>query len=225
MALEKVIPDPPGYDAPGYKPRSHSRHLTYASLIADLERNLPTLEGRVIDVGCGVQPYRRFLGPKVTEHVGVDRLGAFAQPDLEGDALNLPVPDASFDAALSTQVLEHVPQPQLALKELARVLRPGGTLILTCPGTWPHHEQPYDFYRYTRFGLEYLLQDAGFQIIELKAQGGTWATIGQMICLEVTRWPLRSIWIPLINSLAAFLDKRPARQELALNWFVRAVRK
>lgn len=225
MSLTKVIELPEGYDLPGYKSLSHSRYLTYQTLIADLEEQLATLEGKVIDVGCGVQPYRRFLGPKVTEHVGVDRLGAFAQPDLEGDALNLPVPDGSFDAALSTQVLEHVPDPTLALKELARVLRPGGTLILTCPGTWPHHEEPYDFYRYTRFGLEHLLAGAGFRVVELKPQGGTWATIGQMICLEITRWPLRFIWVPLVNKLAAFLDKRPARQELALNWFVRAVRK
>lgn len=224
MALEKIITLPDGYDPPGYKPRNHSRHLTYQSLIADLEEHLATLEGRVIDVGCGVQPYRRFLGPQVTEHVGVDRLGAFAQPDLEGDALHLPVPDGSFDAALSTQVLEHVPEPQLAMQELARVLRPGGTLILTCPGTWPHHEEPYDFYRYTRYGLEHLLKQSGFRIVELKAQGGTWATIGQMICLEVTRWPLRFLWVPLVNSVARYLDGRPTRQELALNWFVRAVR-
>lgn len=225
MGLDKVIELPPGYDPPGYKPRRHSCYLTYHTLIGDLEQQLATLQGRVIDVGCGVQPYRRFLGPGVTEHVGVDRLGAFAQPDLEGDALNLPVPDASFDAALSTQVLEHVPEPALALKELARVLRPGGTLVLTCPGTWPHHEQPYDYFRYTRFGLEHLLEQAGFVVVELKPLGGIWATIGQMICLEVTRWPLRSIWVPLVNSLAAALDKRPARQELALNWIVRATRK
>lgn len=225
MALNKLIELPNGYDPPDYKSVNHSRYLTYRWLIADLEEQLATLEGRIIDVGCGVQPHRRFLGPKVTEHVGVDRVGAFAQPDLEGDALNLPVPDASFDAALSTQVLEHVPDPALALKEIARVLRPGGTLVLTCPGTWPHHEEPYDFYRYTRFGLEHLLTQAGFRVVELKAQGGTWATIGQMICLEVTRWPLRFLWVPLVNRLAVLLEKRPARQELALNWFVRAVRR
>lgn len=224
MALNRVIALPPGYDPPGFKPRSHSRHLTYQRLIADLQEHLATLEGRVLDVGCGVQPYRAFLGPNVTEHVGIDRTGAFAQPDLEGDALNLPVPDACFDAALSTQVLEHVPDPQRALRELARVLRPGGTLILTCPGVWPHHEEPYDFYRYTRFGLEHLLKEAGFRIMELKAQGGFWATIGQMLCLEVTRWPLRWVWVPLVNTMAGLLDNRSTRQELALNWFVRAVR-
>lgn len=225
MGLDRVIDLPNGYDLPGYKPRNHSCHLTYQTLIPGLEQQLATLEGRVIDVGCGVQPYRRFLGPGVTEHVGVDRLGAFAQPDLVGDALNLPVPDGSFDAALSTQVLEHVPDPASALKELARVLRPGGTLILTCPGTWPHHEQPYDFFRFTRYGLEHLLEQAGFRVVEFKALGGIWATIGQMICLEVTRWPLRFIWVPLVNRLASFMDRRPARQELALNWLVRAIRR
>jgi len=226
MALGSAIDVPSGYEMPDEKSWRHPRHLVYRYLIPDLREHLAVLEGRVVDVGCGVQPYRQFLGPKVTEHVGVDRRGNFSCPDIEGDALNLPFPDASFDAALSTQVLEHVADPQRALHEVARVLRPGGTLILTCPGTWPHHEAPYDFFRFTRFGLEHLLQQAGFTAVVLKPQGGMWASIGQLLNLELPGRGLVARWflVPLVNLLARGLEARGARQEMALNWFVRAVR-
>ena len=107
-----------------------------------LRRSL--LEGRVVDVGCGLQPYRKLLGSKVTEYVGVDRAGPLCRPDVEGDALSLPFEDATFDALMSTQLLEHVVDPRKALAGMARVLKSGAPVVLTAPGTWPEHEVPYD---------------------------------------------------------------------------------
>jgi SAM-dependent methyltransferase len=77
------------------------------------------------------------------------------------------VEDARFDHVLLTQVLEHLPEPAKVLKELHRVLKPGGTLWLTAPLFYAEHEKPYDFFRYTRFGIRHLLEAAGFRVREI----------------------------------------------------------
>jgi len=76
-----------------------------------------------------------------------------------------PFDDASFDAVLCNQVLEHVFTPDAFLKEIARVLRPRGRLLLTVPFVWDEHEQPYDYARYSSFGLSALLERSGFYIV------------------------------------------------------------
>lgn len=223
MALDTLIELPPGFDLPGYKPIGHPYHLHYAPLYRDLVEQLPKLEGRLIDVGCGMQPYRKLLGPKVTEYVGVDRAGPLCRPDVEGDALSLPFDDASFDSLMSTQVLEHVTDARRALVSMARVLRPGGRIVLTAPGTWPAHEVPYDFARFTRFGLQEMLADAGFTDVHIGAQGGTWATIGQLLAMEVHHHAPFRLLVPLINRYFGWLERRGgAREDLVLNWLVTA---
>ena len=92
-------------------------HLHLAPLWAALARVLPTLRGRVVDVGCGAKPYRGLLHPAVTDYVGVDRPGPHATPDVEADAHALPFPDGSFDAGVSFQVFEHVERPAQCVAE------------------------------------------------------------------------------------------------------------
>jgi SAM-dependent methyltransferase len=129
----------------------------------------------VLDAGAGECQYRSLF--EGVRYVGVDfakgdelwdysRLSAFAE--LTG----LPFPDDLFDAAICTQVLEHVPEPKAVLKEIARALKPGGVLILTAPGVAEEHQAPYDFYRFTSFGLRYLFGEAGLEIEELRRLGG-----------------------------------------------------
>src|SRR6476469_1391980 len=91
-----------------------------------LEASLSTCRGRVLDIGCGLQPYRPFLDAAQTEYVGIDREGPLSTPTIVGSAESLPFPDESFDVVLSTQVLEHVPDPEQALTEAVRVLKKGG---------------------------------------------------------------------------------------------------
>ncbi len=100
------------------------------------------------------------------------------QVDVWGDAAALPFPDMTFDTVVAFQVLEHLPEPKLALEEMFRVLRPEGTLLLTTPFMWGIHEAPYDFYRYTPYGLTYLLETAGFTDIAVTANFGYWAMAG-----------------------------------------------
>ncbi|MES1177320.1 MAG: methyltransferase domain-containing protein [Myxococcales bacterium] len=224
MALGTEISPPEGFDAPSEKPPNHVMYLHYEPLWRDLVAELPKLEGRVIDVGCGLQPYRKLLGPGVTEYVGVDRRSPLSFPDVEGDALSLPFDDATFDSLMSTQVLEHVLDPRLALVNMARVLKPGGRLVLTAPGTWPAHEVPYDFSRFTRWGLETMFAEAGFVDVQISPQGRTWATIGQMLALEVNHHYKFRFLVPLINRFFRFLESRGAREDLVLNWLVTARR-
>jgi len=189
-----------------------------------LEAALGTCQGRVIDIGCGLQPYRALLGPGVTEYVGVDREHELTNPTVVGSAEALPFPDESFDVALSTQVLEHVPEPYRALGEAVRVLKKGGRLILTVPGVWPTHEAPHDFWRFTRHGLMRLLDEHGIEYSELKALGLLWATLGQMTNLELQRrGPLREL-IPLVNLVCGSLDRSRTGEDLVMNWFVDGVR-
>lgn len=128
---------------------------------------LPGLTGEVLDVGCGRQPYRHLT--RATRYVGVDidtpDTRALGLVDVYYDGRTLPFADASFDALLCSQVLEHVFAPAEFLGELQRVLRPGGQLLLATPLAWDEHSQPYDFARYTSFGLRDLVQRAGFEIV------------------------------------------------------------
>jgi SAM-dependent methyltransferase len=91
------------------------------------------------------------------------------------------VDDGSFDVVLSTQVLEHVPDPLAALGEFRRVLRSGGSLIATVPFIWEEHETPFDFYRYTRYGLEHLLGLAGFDDIAVEPRTDCFTTAAQLL--------------------------------------------
>lgn len=136
---------------------------------------------RVLDAGAGDQPYRGLFAH--CEYVAADweGTGYGSDRDVTGPLHDLPVETGSFDAVLCTQVLEHVPNPADALRELHRVLRPGGSLWLTAPFVWPLHEEPYDFFRYTPYGLESLTSAAGFRGIEIEARTGYFGSIAMML--------------------------------------------
>jgi SAM-dependent methyltransferase len=126
------------------------------------------LTGEVLDVGCGRKPYRELV--PAARYVGLDVdspvTRALGTADLFYDGGKFPLADAAFDGVLCSEVLEHVFTPEVFLGEIHRVLRPGGHLLLTVPFVWDEHEQPYDFARYSSFGLRALLERTGFEIIE-----------------------------------------------------------
>lgn len=132
-----------------------------------LREFFPRLDRRVLDVGCGRQPYRPYL-PATADYVGMEidtpRTRRDFQAEVYYDGKSFPFPDGSFDAVLCSQVFEHVFTPGEFLAEINRVLRPGGLLLLTVPFVWDEHEQPHDFARYSSFGLQALLERAGFAI-------------------------------------------------------------
>lgn len=143
---------------------------------------------RVLDVGAGSAPYRELFEHtdyKTSDwdqsvHIDDER------PDVTAPADALPMEDRSFDVVLSTQVLEHVPDPARVLSELLRVLVDGGRLFLTVPLVWELHEMPHDYYRYTPPALERLLAGAGFADVEISPRNDCFTTIAQLL-LNV-RW-------------------------------------
>jgi ubiquinone/menaquinone biosynthesis C-methylase UbiE len=128
----------------------------------------------VLDAGAGRAPYRDLFAH--ARYETADFLAVkgkrYVQPDYVCDLAQIPVEDARFDHVVLTQVLEHIPEPARVLAELHRVLKPGGTLWLTAPFFYAEHERPYDYFRYTQFGLRHLLESVGFEVLELEWMEG-----------------------------------------------------
>jgi SAM-dependent methyltransferase len=124
--------------------------------------------GRTLDAGCGEKPFQVYRPTAVTQWVGFD-VPENPVADVHGYAEALPFSDAFFDTVLCTEVIEHVEEPSAVLSEIACVLAPGGYLILTTPLYWPLHEEPYDFFRFTPYGLRHLCEKAGLQLVSARS--------------------------------------------------------
>ena len=143
-----------------YAPRAWTDSSDHAYLgISLIERSISVLAaglgGELLDVGCGRQPYASYL-THVTRKRTCDFDSKRGQVDFECPADRIPLPDQSLDSIFCTEVLEHVPDPAAVWREFGRLLRPGGKVLLATPMYWPGHEEPYDYYRYTEFGLRRL---------------------------------------------------------------------
>jgi SAM-dependent methyltransferase len=133
-------------------------------IAAHVRRSLDGIGGRLLDVGCGEKPFLVYRAPTITDWIGFD-VPENKTADVRGYAESLPFEDASFDAVLCTEVLEHVAEPERVLAEISRVLKAGGCVILTTPLYWPLHEEPYDFFRFTPYGLRHLLTKVGLDAV------------------------------------------------------------
>ena len=133
----------------------------------------------VLDAGAGRAPYQDLFSHAIYETADFLAVKGkkYTSPDYVCDLTEIPVEDARFDHVILTQVLEHVPEPPRVLAELHRVLKPGGRLWLTAPLFYAEHEQPYDFFRYTQFGLRRLLGDAGFEVLQIDWMEGYLGTL------------------------------------------------
>jgi SAM-dependent methyltransferase len=181
--------------------------------------------GRVLDYGCERMPYRRFFGDDV-QFVGADLPGnADAPLTLEPDG-SVPVADETFDAVLSTQVLEHVEDPALHLSECLRVLRPGGRLLLSTHGIMVWHPDPVDNWRWTCEGLRRVVREAGFEVVRFEGVMGLGAT-GLQLLQDSLYWRvpgvLRAPLAFVLQSLAALADRLEPRASRDMNAMVFAV--
>lgn len=182
---------------------------------------LPAASGTLLDFGAGGQPYRALLEPRVQRYLAAD---INPTPGLTLDVRlspgqPVPLADGSVDTVLSSQTLEHVPDPAFYLRECRRLLRPGGVLILTAPMQWRHHEQPHDYYRFTRYGLSHLLTQAGFTMENMQGTGGVWALMGQILNSALVERGVRQPRVfRLINRTALWLDRRYPDGDDTINW-------
>lgn len=140
---------------------------------------------KILDVGCGIKPYRDLFSTAAS-YIGIDiqesgHRDSDKMPDKFYDGTNIPFAEDSFDCVICTEVLEHVPDPQRLLKEIARVLKSDGTVFLTMPFVWAEHESPFDFQRFTRYKHLQIFQQAGFSDIILTDTTGVFRVCGQLI--------------------------------------------
>lgn len=170
-------------------------YLARAGLRDAMVEFAPALKGRLLDVGCGSMPYRSLFS--VGSYVGLDIDSAIARrrnvADHFYDGNVFPFADGSFDSVLCNQVLEHVFNPDQFLGEIARMLRPGGKLLLTVPFVWDEHEQPNDYARYSSFGLRALMEKQGLRVLRHEKLGADPSVLCQLInayLFKVTQsWP------------------------------------
>ncbi|MEN9307698.1 MAG: hypothetical protein RL173_1630 [Fibrobacterota bacterium] len=145
-------------------------YLTQRAIQRSLDRLVAMIEHRkgelVLDLGCGNRPYQWMIPD--ARWIGLNPVTQGAEPDLIGDALSLPVKDATLDGVLATQVLEHVRRPWVALEEISRCLKPGGWCIVTIPMAWRLHEEPWDFWRFTRYGFAGMAEDVGLEVVDIR---------------------------------------------------------
>lgn len=155
-----------------------------------LNKYAPFYKGKLYDFGCGEAPFRSFFEQHCEQYIGVDWAGSFhdTRVDIAAD-LNKPIPieDKQADTIVSISVLEHLSEPQNMLDEAYRILKPGGMIILQAPWQWMVHEAPYDFFRYSPYGIEYMFKKAGFCDIKIEPECGFWATWFLKICYFMRR--------------------------------------
>jgi len=169
----------------------------------------------VVDLGAGGCVYRGFFPGR--RYVGIDfgksePKRKFGPLDVQGDVMHVPLRDACADVTLNMVVMEHVPEPQRVVDEQYRVLKPGGTSFMVVPLVRPVHQAPYDFFRYTRYGIAYLLTRAGYTNIRIDPTNGAWSTIHRYTLNHIKkshigavgRWVLKTVWVwchPLVWAL------------------------
>ena len=179
-------------------------------------------QGRVIDLGCGTAPYKEEILKIADEYIGVDwenSLHEQTNVDIFADLCKtLPFDNNYTDTIVSFQVMEHLPEPVQFLAECYRILKPGGRLLITVPFMWHVHEEPFDYFRYTKYGLEYLLKKSGFIEIEIIENTGFWQMLVLKFNYHSVRFApglLKIFWIPIwflgqvISPVLDEYDKHP----------------
>jgi SAM-dependent methyltransferase len=234
MSARQTAPEAPRFhlDRPTDLRRSPPWHpLAYIirALPAGLEalaRDLRVARGgRVLDYGCADLPYRRFF-PADVEYAAADLPGnPQATVEIGADG-TVPVPDESFDAVLSTQVLEHVEDPSLYLSECHRVLRPEGRMLLSTHGIMVYHPDPDDYWRWTCAGLRRAVTDAGFEVVRFEGIMGLGASglqLFQDAAYGRLPRPLRPVFALVVQSLIALVDRFQGPESRRLNALVFAL--
>ena len=195
--------------------------LQLLTTYAYLREQLPRLRGSVLDVGAGESPWRELLAD--AEYTGLDvesanNFGMRRRPEMVYyDGGRMPFADGSFSHVMTSEVLEHVPDPKAFMAEVARVIAPGGSLVLTVPWSARLHHLPHDFHRFTRFALATLVESNGLQVQHIVERGNDVAVVANKLIVMTIRllrpqrmvnviwsWPLALVMGPLsVGFLAA----------------------
>jgi len=196
----------------------HNILIHYISL-KEWSNVIPLLKGKCLDIGCGNRAMEEIIKPYISKYIGLDHpdtLHNKRKADVLGSAHKLPFKNRIFDSIICSAVLEHLEEPDKSIFEMNRILKNKGIAIVSVPLFWHLHEEPRDFYRYTKYGLKYLFKKNGFEIVELKPMSGFWVTFAQEFVYYIQkfrRWgKINPLWwlIPpfglLIQGIAYVLN-------------------
>jgi SAM-dependent methyltransferase len=189
-------------------------------------------QARILDAGAGEGQYAAWF--RRHRYTGVD-LGVgdaawnYGQLSAIADLELLPFGDGIFDASLNVVTLEHVRKPARVIEELGRTLRPGGRLLLIVPHEWEEHQQPHDYFRYTRYGVRYLLESAGFRDIRIEPVGGFFRLLSRRLFNAAQFFPGPFVIVGLLlfapaALLVPLLEPLDRKQNFTLGFICTAVR-
>jgi len=153
-------------------------------LYEEVARLAPRMHGQLLDIGCGTKPYQSLFSAAEC-YIGLEldtpgnRVAKRADYFYDGNVFPFDV--GKFDGVVCNQVLEHIFNPDRFLQELSRVLKPGGELLLTVPFVWDEHEQPWDYARYSSYGLRDLLERNGFSVLEQRKTNADARVLFQLV--------------------------------------------
>lgn len=225
--------------------QKHSNRRDYNWLIYNigdrlLKKNIDNYIGVLYDLGCGESPFREFFMQHVQQYVAVDWAESYhdSKPDITAD-LNHPLPIESgvADTVVSLSVLEHLYEPQMMVNEAFRILKNGGRIILQVPWQCWIHEAPYDYFRYTPYGIKYMFKKAGFVDVMVEPQSGfftMWILKMNYFTLRFIRgprplrWAIKAVLRPLWfvgQKAAPLLDKLDRDWELETSGYFVTARK
>lgn len=184
-------------------------------------------KGKVLDAGAGNKPYKKYF-----------RKEEYESADIKGNQTylcsleNIPVNKNNYERILCTQVLEHVKEPDKVLKEFNRILKKNGELILTVPQSYHIHEEPENYFTYTKYGIKYLLEKNGFKIKKIETQGKWYYYLADQFRnanrknfhIFIFIWPISEIFFPIIGLLFDKFDKTEL-QSLGYNILAKKVGK
>lgn len=208
------------YDGHTNKPY-HIMYPFYFYFLVDLKSIIEKYgNGVVLDIGCGNKPYEYMFSEKATKYIGCDVVQSdLRKVDIICEATNIPLDNNSFDTILCTQVVEHVSEPEKVFQEAYRLLNKKGIFIVSTNMYWQIHEAPHDYFRFTEYGIKFLLEKSGFEVVSIKENGGKWALFSQVFYYTVPKWLVYPKLIKFcLNKLFLWLDKTYPDKNNTINY-------
>lgn len=202
-----------------------------------IKGNADFVFGEMLDVGAG--EFQRYAGlfKKVTAYKTLD-LDEASKPDIVASATAIPLPANSIDSIVCTQVLGDIVRPEEAIKEFYRILKSGGVVLLTESFMNELHGEPFDYWRFTKYGLRFLFEQNGFEVIKIEPVGGFWAVVAHYkirylierfnlyssLVLNIIFRPFLSLYGRLLLRMDR-LTENQASQKFTLGWLIIARKK
>lgn len=201
------------------------------ALLPALNRHGPAITGAVLDLGCGASPWRAFF-PNATRFVRMDRYAADPDVIVIDDIFHIPAESGAFQAVILSRMLGDIPDQPALMRELARLLAPGGRLLVYEAISYPQHDLPHDYWRVLPAGLKWAAEHAGLRVDELVYCGGYATQLAVQLNTFVIgdlggSWfakPIAAALRALTNLICAGLDALKKRPELATDYFACVVK-